>query len=113
MQDPNPFIGSRQAIRQASGPVRRAVVDDQDVVAQCADAGHHPLQVLHLVVGGQDHQHAIGHDRERNLTLTTCLNMSRELRTALTLVGAEFRQTTGTSAMRTPFFLARYSTSGS
>src|SRR5207244_2050250 len=49
----------------------------------------------------------------RNLSLTRCLSMSTELRIGLTLVGAELRHTTGTSAIFTPCFRARYRTSGS
>src|SRR6266852_4847702 len=113
VQNPHPLIGGSQTIRQGAGAVGRTIVDDQDVVPKAANAGHHSLQVLQLVIGWQDHKHPIGHGRARNLTLTTWRNMSSELRTAMTLVGAEFRQTTGTSAIRTPFFLARYRTSGS
>src|SRR5712692_2150730 len=84
-----------------------------------AHALHDLLQVLLLVVRWQYHENVHGRRRPRryahalNLILTTCLNMSKELLIGLTLVGAELRQTTGTSAMRTPRFFARNSTSGS
>ncbi len=122
VQDPHAGIGGGQSIRELAGAVGRGVVDDQDLVAEPADSGHHPLEVQDLVEGRQHHQHRIAHvcdspvfagARRPSLTPTTCRNMSIELRTAMTLVGAEFRQTTGTSAMRTPLFLARYRTSGS
>ena len=105
MQDSHRAIGTSQAIGQIAGAIRRCVVDDEDVVPELADTRNDTLQVLNLVVGGQNHQNPIGHFRNR--TLRTWRNMSSELRTALTLVGAELRHTTGTSAMRIPFFLAR------
>ena len=105
MQDSHRAIGTSKAIGQIAGAVRRCVVDDEDVVPELADTRNDALQVLNLVVGGQNHQNPIGHFPNR--TLRTWRNMSSELRTALTLVGAELRHTTGTSAMRIPFFLAR------
>src|SRR2546428_13050703 len=49
----------------------------------------------------------------RNRIRMTCFSMSSELLMGLTLVSAELRQTTGTSAIFTPCLRARYSTSGS
>src|ERR1700687_3930926 len=118
-QHPHPLIGGSQTIRELSGAVGRGVVDDQDVVPELPDSADDALQARHLVEGGHPHQPSSGHGLapfravRPSLTLTTWRNMSTELRIGITLVGAEFRQTTGTSAMRTPFFLARYSTSGS
>src|SRR5712691_7315006 len=119
MQDPHSLIRARQPIRELSGAVGRRVVDDQDVMSEPPDSFDHAFDVRHLVEGGQHDQDPIGHGRAAlravrpSLTFTTWRNMSTELRIGITLVGAEFRQTTGTSAMRTPFFLAMYSTSGS
>src|ERR1700694_1229330 len=86
-------------------------------------AGDDPFQVLAFVEGRQ-HDEDLGRGslslrdpgllvQLRNLILKTCLNMSSELLIGLTFVGAELRQTTGTSAILTPCLLARYSTSGS
>src|SRR5712692_8215428 len=119
VQHPYPLIRGGQAIREVAGAVGRGVVDDQDVMPELPDSADHALEVLDFVEGGQHHQHPVGHSLDAlravrpSLTLTTWRNMSTELRMGITLVGAEFRQTTGTSAIRTPFFLARYSTSGS
>src|SRR5713101_975300 len=119
VQDSHPFIRGRQPIRELPGAVGRGVVDDQDVVPKPPDSVNDTLEVLDFVEGGQHHQHPIRHGLAAlraprpSLTFTTWRNMSIELRIGITLVGAEFLQTTGTSAMRTPFFLARYSTSGS
>src|SRR5829696_9289996 len=55
--------GSRAATFSASSPVRRAVVHDERV--RRGHAGRQPLQdpldVLRLVIGGHDDQHAVGH----------------------------------------------------
>ena len=90
----------------------------------CARRAHDTLNVLALVVRRQ-HDENLGRRRvarrdahlvgayRRNRTLTRSLNMSSEWRIAATLVGAECRHTTGTSAIRAPRFLARNSASGS
>src|SRR5713226_4078897 len=119
MQHTHPLIRGRQPIGELPGAVGRGVVHDQDVVPEPPDSFNDTLEVLDFVEGGQHHQHPIRHGLAAlraprpSLTFTTWRNMSIELRIGITLVGAEFLQTTGTSAMRTPFFLARYSTSGS
>ena len=102
-----------QLIGQLACTVRGAVVDDEDMVAEPSHAGHHFLEVLALVVCGQYDEHLVVRRllvrlaHRLNLTRTTCLNMSSELRTAMTLVGAECRHTTGTSAILVPRRLAR------
>jgi len=119
VQDPNTCIFRGQAVGELAGAVRRGVVDDKNVVPEPPDSRHHLLEVLALVVSRQDDEHLGGRSPSRrdahrlNLTLTTCLNMSNELRIGITLVGAELRHTTGTSTIRTPRRLARNSTSGS
>ena len=112
-----------QLTKQHEGAIARGIVHDQHVVAVMPNSGNHPLEVLALVEGRQHDQHlggrrlALGevpfrlHPRSRSRM--TCFSMSTELRTGLTLVGAELRQTTGTSAIFTPCFRARYRTSGS
>ena len=116
VKHPGARIGGGQPVCDLSCRIGRSVIDDQDVVAEAPHAGHDPLDVLALVVGGKHDQdlggrrgaggQAVLGAQPRSLTLTRCQNMSTELRIALTLVGAELRQTTGTSAIFTPRFLA-------
>src|SRR5438270_1286133 len=124
VQHPHAGIRRGQPVGDLARSVGRAVVDDHHVVAELAHRAHDTLDVLTLVVRRQNHEN-LGRRRVarrdahllgaylRNRTLTRSLNMSTEWRMAATLVGAECRQTTGTSAIRAPRFLARNSASGS
>src|SRR5258708_2723871 len=123
VQHSNAGVGGGKTVGDLPGPIGRPVVDDEHVVPEVPHPGDDLLEVLALVIGGQDDDDlgwrllALGDGRVAahapTLILRTCLNMSSELLIGLTLVGAELRQTTGTSAILTPRFLARYSTSGS
>ena len=86
-------------------------------MAELAHRAHDTLDVLALVVRRQNHENLGGRRVARrdahllgaylrNRTLTRSLNMSTEWRMAATLVGAECRQTTGTSAIRAPRFFS-------
>src|SRR5205814_10174297 len=99
------------------------VAHAQDVVPEVTHAGHDALEVVFLVEGRKHHENfselrlplgepALDAD-PRSLTRSTCFSMSRELSTGLTLVGAELRHVTGTSAIFTPRLRAWYNTSGS
>src|SRR5712692_3743028 len=124
VQHAHAWIGGSELVGNLPRAVGGAVVDDHHVVAQLANRAHHTLNVLVLVVRRQHHEdlgrrrlargdaHLLGAYR-RKRTPTRSLNMSSEWRMAATLVGAECRHTTGTSAMRAPRFLARNSASGS
>src|SRR5207302_9412193 len=116
MQHANPRVTRRDLVGKLARAVGRSVVDDEYVVTEVPDADDDLLEVLTFVVGRQDSEHlrwcglAFGEVAGRahfwNRILSTCQNMSAELRIALTLVGAELRHITGTSAIRTPCLLA-------
>src|SRR5256886_17712645 len=123
VQHPDAAVGGRKTVCDLARSVRGSVVDDQDVVAEVTYPGDNALDVLLLVERRQHHEDlgrggaAFGEiapiRHRRNRIRMTCFSMSIELLTGLTLVSAEFRQTTGTSAILTPCLRARYSTSGS
>ncbi len=117
MQDANPVVRICELVRELPGPIGRCVIHNEHVVAEVPDARDNPFQVLPLVEGWQHDQH-FGRRRlalrepataahTPNLSLMTCFSMSSELRTAFTFVGAELRQTTGTSVILTPCLRAR------
>ena len=123
MQHPHAAVGGRKTVCDLACAVGGSIVDDQDVVAEVTHPGDNALHIVLLVERRQHHEDigrggaAFGelapiHHR-RNRIRMTCFSMSSELLMGLTLVSAELRQTTGTSAIFTPCLRARYSTSGS
>src|SRR5207249_7007901 len=117
-------VTTGQPVGKLPRAIGRGIVYHHHVAAKPPDPGHDVLEVLALVVRREHDQHLrggclAGRDQHcggrgfRKRVLTTSLNMSSELLSAATLVGAECRQTTPTSSIRSPRFLARYRASGS